>query len=279
MKKLLALILCVMMFVSVIPTMAFATDEAAAYQYGDEAFATPTTIPLESASAYKTMIKNLVDNTRDNIQFAYKVLAGDQVVYAAAKSMDESVVGLVDGLANTLIEKGKMNKAAADNVKFNMRRLVDGLVAAKITENLYKALDSDGDVDPLKYAQLVANSVNDVLTDKDFQKGYETVATFFALANLVSDVNDELKDQRDAFLETINSTFDEKFAERYPTLASPLFADGTPYITSIAMLNADLADAIDPNASLEENAAAILKVYDKTNEYALPAAAAVGSWS
>ena len=92
MKKLLALILCVMMFVSVIPTSAFAGGAA-------------VDNPLYSASEYAEQIKNMIKNTKSNIEKSYKFLAADQVVYGSAKAMDDIIVGLVDGIGDTLIEK------------------------------------------------------------------------------------------------------------------------------------------------------------------------------
>ena len=228
MKKLLALILCVMMLVSVIPTMAFAEEAAAAYKYGDEAgraykgeYASRTSlISLETAKSYSKMIENVIKNTKTDIEDAYKVLAGNQVVYGSIEAMDKTVVGLVDGIADALIEKGKFTKGAADNVKSNLRLLVDDMVSTEIAKNYNKMLDKDGNIDPLKRAEVYAKAVNTALTDKDFQKGYEAVATYFAMRQVISDINDALDDEYTAFIEKIDSDFDAKFAARYPDLAN-----------------------------------------------------------
>ena len=161
MKKLLALILCVMMFVAVIPTSAFA---------------------------------------------------------GSAKAMDDIIVGLVDGIGDTLIEKELMKKAGVDAIKDNVRSYIDGAVAKKISDNYYKALDKDGKRDPILYAQLVADSIQGALTDKDFQKGYEAVATYWALASLIKDTRDSLKDARKDFSDSVDKKFQADFAKKYTAL-------------------------------------------------------------
>ena len=205
MKKLLALILCVMMFVAVIPTSAFAGGTA-------------VDNPLYSATEYATQIKNMIKNTKTNIEDSYKVLAGDQVVYGSAKAMDDIIVGLVDGIGDTLIEKELMKKAGVDAIKDNVRSYIDGAVAKKISENYYKALDKDGKRDPIKYAQLVADSIQGALTDEDFQKGYEAVATYWALASLIKDTRDSLKDARKDFADSVDKKFQADFAKKYTAL-------------------------------------------------------------
>jgi len=208
MKKLLALVLCVMMFVSVIPTSAFA------HTYGD----LTVDNPLYSKAQYADQIKNMIKNTKSNIEGSYKVLVGDQVVYGSAKAMDDIIVGLVDGIGTTLIEKDSLTKAAVDAVKDNVRSYFDTAVAKKISDNMYKAYDKDGKKDPLLYAQLVANSIQDALTDQDFQKGYEAVVTFWALASMVKDVQDDLKDARKDFAASVDKKFQADFAAKYDEL-------------------------------------------------------------
>ena len=205
MKKLLALVLCVMMFVSVLPTSAFAL-----YPIVDD--------PLDSANAYAKEIKNMVKHTRENIEKAYEVLTMDQVVYNTAKGMDDAIVNLVDGIANPLISKGKMTKAYADLVKDAVRGLIDGMVAEKMTKDAYKYMDGTK-VLPLKYAQVFADSVAKALTDKDFQKGYEAVATYWALRQIVDDAKSELDKKYEEFENSVDVKFDAKFADRYPELA------------------------------------------------------------
>ena len=73
MKKLLALVLCVMMFVSIIPTSAFAEEILTLYPWIDT--------PIGSAAAYKKEIKDMIKNTREEIEGAYAVMAADKSIY------------------------------------------------------------------------------------------------------------------------------------------------------------------------------------------------------
>jgi len=248
MKKLLALILCVMMFVSVIPTMAFADDAqnppAAADDDAADAVAYPwIDNPLMAAAQYKKEIENMMKNTKEDIQNAYAEFASNKVVYSTAKGMDDTIVGLVDAITADLIGKKiavynadgtldktdptkvqyQFKKADADNIKDLVRGLIDTKVADKMAENEYKFVtkyegDTIKEIDPIKYAQTFADSVSAVLTDKDFQKGYEAVATYFALSSLVKDVNDTLKDEYKAFKGDVDKDFDKDFQAKYPEL-------------------------------------------------------------
>ena len=254
MKKLLALILCVMMFVSVIPTMAFAEDAQPTAQKAEkkDAAAKPTDIgeypwidnPLMDVAQYKKEIENMVKNTKEDLQDAYGELISNKVVYSTAKGMDDTIVGLIDAITADLVGKkiavynadGTLDKTDptktaypftkkdVDTVKKQVRYLIDGMVATKMAENDYKYItkyNDDGtikEIDPIKYAQVFSQAVSDSLTNKDFQKGYEAVATYFALSSLIKDVNDTLKDEYKAFYGDIDKDFDKDFEKNYPAL-------------------------------------------------------------
>ena len=232
MKKLLALILCVMMFVSVIPTMAFAADASGKT-------ATDPTIkeypvienPLKEASVYEKLAKDWIKGTKETIATAYGTMVADKVVYSTAKGMDDMIVDLVDSLTKKLVDDNKtivtvrdgnvytntFNKTFVNGVKDQVRYLIDEMVATDMAKT-YKYTDADGKVDPVKYAQTFSKAVNDALTNKKFVAAYQDVATWAALLSLVSDTNDALKDEYDAWKETIDADFDEKFETRYPKL-------------------------------------------------------------
>ena len=224
MKKLLALILCVMMFVAIIPTAAFADTNWTATSAVDHKTAKWTTSsypiidnPLMSVNQYKKEISNMIGNAKTSIQSAYGVLVGDKVVYSAAKGMDDVLVGLVDNLAKPMIEKGKMTTAESDAIKLQVRYLMDLLVAEEMAK-AYKYTNGDGTIDPIKYAQTFANGVSAALSNKQFQKGYEAVATYFALTNLMADVNKQLSEQYTEFANSVDGTFDKNFEKYYPAL-------------------------------------------------------------
>ena len=183
MKKLLALILCVMMFISVIPTMAFAeepepageAEEAAGYPWIDN--------PLMALAQYKKEIENMVKNTKGNIQDAFAELAANRVVYSTAKGMDDTIVGLVDAITKDLIGKKipvmkndgsavddpeyLFLKADADNVKDLIRLVIDEKVTKSMADNEFKFVNEYNDdgsiksIDPIKYAQAFGKAVSD----------------------------------------------------------------------------------------------------------------------
>jgi len=85
MKKLLALVLCVMMFVSVLSTNAFA-DKARVPAHPD--FDAGTIVDTPRAASNNDAIKK----AKENIEYMYGALAADNAVFGTIKSMD-SVIG------------------------------------------------------------------------------------------------------------------------------------------------------------------------------------------
>ena len=136
-----------------------------------------------------------------------------------------------------LIEDGKMPKAVADTAKDSIRALLDTMVAKTMSEKAYKYTTASGK-DPIKYAQVFADAVSSALTDKDFQKGYEEVATYFALASLVESVKDEIKKEYEIFKEDVDSDFDASFAKLYPELAKN-YIDTLSEVSSMTEAPAD----------------------------------------
>jgi hypothetical protein len=270
MKKLLALILCIVMVLSLVPAAFAADDLAPGEDDEEEEEIAPWYLypfidnPLNSVAAYSKDIKDMIKNTRENIQTAYGVLAMDQAVYSASKSMDDIIVGLVDGIAKKLIDDGKMTRATSNTVKTAIRLLIDEKVATEMAKD-YKYLNSDGEIVPEKYAAVYVKAVSDALTDKKFVKGYEAVATYFALRQVVSDINDELEKKYEDFANSVDSSFDKNFADRYPMLAEN-------YVTSFTQLDENLAAALaglDDDATAEEIADALDEVYEDTMPWAV----------
>ena len=91
MKKLLALILCVMMFVSVMSTSAFA-DKAPFSAHYDHDTGFLTIMP--NAAANNKAIKN----AKENIEFMYGALAADNAVFGTIKSVDSVVSSIAKDL-------------------------------------------------------------------------------------------------------------------------------------------------------------------------------------
>jgi len=94
MKKLLALVLCVMMFVSVLSTNAFAADpKNVPYSVQPQ----PTTTATDKWGSLSAANK-AISNTKKNIDYIYGALAADTAVFGTVQAMDSVVVDLVKGL-------------------------------------------------------------------------------------------------------------------------------------------------------------------------------------
>jgi len=87
MKKLLALVLCVMMFVSVLSTNAFADQHQPLPTYGSDT-------KWGSLNA----ANKAISNTKKNIDYIYGALAADTAVFGTVKAMDSVVVDMVKSL-------------------------------------------------------------------------------------------------------------------------------------------------------------------------------------
>jgi len=100
MKKLLALVLCVMMFVAVIPTAAFAADSRTDAQKGwNPTWPVGGTHNDAKAGWYSSQTnKNAIDDLNDAIDDMYSALAANQTVFSTAKGMHSLADGLAKGL-------------------------------------------------------------------------------------------------------------------------------------------------------------------------------------
>jgi hypothetical protein len=139
MKKLLALVLCVMMFVSVLSTTAFADNRLP--QAAD-----PTkTWPALSAS------KTAVENAQKNLDHIYGTLAADSAVFESIKSID-SFVGdltksLLDGVDDfTTVKRDDItgrvtsrtvlsHDTLVDNAKAYLRGIIGNSIIDELNDN------------------------------------------------------------------------------------------------------------------------------------------------
>jgi len=128
MKKLLALILCVMMFVAIIPTAAFA-DPAPVRAHADQTTLPLTPIPSAAKSA------DLIKKAKENIDYMYNTLAADNAVFSTIQSMD-SIVGslatnLFDGVDTITDLKTGLTitgSKAKDNTKVILRDVLGSAI-------------------------------------------------------------------------------------------------------------------------------------------------------
>ena len=170
MKKLLALVLCVMMFVAVIPTSAFAATWA-------------------DTAVSNTAIKE----AEKSIKAMYTAIATDEMVFGTAKSLHDLFDGLAtsmfDGVdtfdkvslynASSSVKSNKYNFPYHDALVDNTRAALKGVVGDSIAKYIadradtFKSDSYNGNVDPEKYLNVFVAAVNDAVTSEKAQKGIE----------------------------------------------------------------------------------------------------------
>ncbi len=135
MKKLLAMILCVMMFVSVLSNVAFA-EQNQPFPTSD---ATAKWSSLASAN-------KAVSNSKKNIEYMYGALAADNAVFGTIKAMDGVVVDLAKGLFADLTDGYSINVPGGKvyfsqdllekNTKAYLRNIIGGEIANYMNDHL-----------------------------------------------------------------------------------------------------------------------------------------------
>ena len=149
MKKLLALVLCVMMFVAVIPTAAFADDPAATNT--SVVYVAPD-FPKAGDSAWPsiTASKKAISDAKANIEYVYGALAADTAVFGTIKGMDEVITNLakgvfadVDGYTYVTTNKeGKPvvvtvgNSTLVDNTKAALRDIIGSSITTYMNKHI-----------------------------------------------------------------------------------------------------------------------------------------------
>jgi hypothetical protein len=135
MKKLLALVLCVMMFVSVLSTAAFADAE----QPFPATTATAKWMDLSVAN-------KAISNSKKNIEYIYGTLAADNAVFGTVKAMDSVVTDLVKGLFADLEDGYSVKVAGGKNVysqsllEKNAKRILRNALGGEVASYMYDHL-------------------------------------------------------------------------------------------------------------------------------------------
>jgi acylphosphatase len=190
MKKLLALILCVMMFVSVISTSAFA-----AYDTTDQ-----------RTWAGESQNKKIVEALRTNIENMYGSYAVDNAVYNSVKTIDGILKDLVDGALKDYTTSA-FNGAAGltsssdlnDAIVAGLRSTIGGQISEYLNKhyNDYYTYDSMGNrvFNPTKYAGVYAKAATNALTSDKATAGIQAYmlyayqrSAFNTVANMAHDL-------------------------------------------------------------------------------------------
>jgi hypothetical protein len=171
MKKLLALVLCVMMFVSVLSTNAFA-DKATVSAHPD--FDTGLLTDTPRAAANNKAIKN----AKENIEYMYGALAADNAVFGTIKSMDSVIGSIASDLFSGVDEfRGIPGGKLKDNTKTVLRDYIGSSIVSYLEDHSdkfetasqsWKTTLSDGTTGSLTYTGKFTNRYGDpIYVDKE----------------------------------------------------------------------------------------------------------------
>jgi len=259
MKKLLALILCVMMFVAVIPTAAFATET------WDPEFEVGGTNNTEVNGWFKASVnKDAIDDLNDAIADMYSALAANQTVFATAQGMHSLADNLAKGLLANIddftftvkVDNEKKDITFShDQLVDNSRAFLKAVIGAEIKSYMDKRaaayLDDEDEIDDYDaYLKTYIAAVNNALTSSKAQKGIEAFAYALATMAIYDDVNDKLDDLRDELI-AWNDYGDTKWGEFGFTPAADDFddlfndIDSTVFVPGTGLTNDQLQTAYD----------------------------------
>jgi len=196
MKKLLALILCVMMFVSIVPTAAFADSNNSKYDTTDQ-----RTWKGESQN------QKIVEALRTNIENMYGSYAVDNAVYNSVKTIDGMLKDMIDGMLKDYTTSAFNGKAGLtssgdlnDAILAGLRSTVGGEITKYLNEhyNDYYTYDSMGRrvFNPTKYAGVYAKAASSALTSGKAVAGIQAYMLYAAQRSAFNNIANQAHDLR-----------------------------------------------------------------------------------
>ncbi len=215
MKKLLALVLCVMMFVAVIPTAAFAADPATNTSV---VYVAPK-FPEAGNSAWPsiTASKKAISDAKANIEYVYGALAADTAVFGTIKGMDDVITNLakgvfadVDGYTYVTTNKeGKPvvvtvgNSTLVDNTKAALRDIIGSSITTYMNKHI-------GDFTTVGHNLYTDKDLKNKIVDSTYDtKDGATIyfdGTNYFVYDAVNDAYRKTNSTDIAALQTVNST-------------------------------------------------------------------------
>ncbi len=202
MKKLLALILCVMMFVAVIPTAAFAAGTT-----GGVAAAAGQVVP---AFVDKAIAAAAIKDLNDDIKALYTATVANETVFGSAKA----IYDFTNGMAKELLkdqESITFHTAAGDvtiyneDLVSNLRKGLNHIIGDEIRNYMDKRVaaytNNAGNVQPEKYLNTYVNALNATLASEKAQKNIQELFMEVACMKAQMDANDAADDLYQAIID------------------------------------------------------------------------------
>jgi hypothetical protein len=213
MKKLLAMILCVAMVMSLAPAAFAAGTTGGEYNDDDEYARGPH---YTSAGAAKKLVTDL----GKDMKAMYYAIAADEAVFGTAKG----IYDMTDGMAKELLkdtdkltyyvpdpadptDPTKAKKVTIyqedliDNVRSGFNHIIGNEIANYLTKHSGSFTDDDNHIKPEKYMNTFVKAVNEALTSNKAQKNIQALVYGLAALNLQKSVNDRADDLYDEIVE------------------------------------------------------------------------------
>ena len=198
MKKLLALILCVAMVMSLAPAaFAAGTTGGIASAYDDDRL--PEYVDTSVAK------KTITDLGKD-MKAMYYAIAADEAVFGTAKG----IYSMTDSLAKELLKNidkyetpfGDIyQEDLIDNVRKGLNHVIGNEIANYLNDRAGTFTNSNGYVQPDKYMNTFIKAVNNALTSNKAQKNIQAIVYGLAALNLQKTVNDRADDLYDDIID------------------------------------------------------------------------------
>lgn len=197
MKKLLALILCVVMVMSLAPA-AFAAGTV-----GVPATSGSTDIDPQFQSVASA--KKAISDINDDMKAMYYAIVADQTVFGTAKTIYDFSNGLATELLKDVASAKNGvtgNTVYNEDLTANVRKYLNATLSDEIAMYMNKRQDAftngDGFIQPDKYLKVFADAVSSTLGSEKAQKNIEAIVYGLAALKLQKSVNDQADDLYDA---------------------------------------------------------------------------------
>jgi nitrogenase molybdenum-iron protein alpha/beta subunit len=198
MKKLLAMILCVAMVLSIAPAaFAAGTTGGIASDYDDDRL--PEYVDTSVAK------KTITDLGKD-MKAMYYAIAADEAVFGTAKG----IYSMTDSLAKELLKDidkyetpfGDIyQEDLIDNVRKGLNHVIGNEIANYLNDRVGTFTNGAGYVQPDKYMNVFVKAVNNALTSNKAQKNIQAIVYGLAALNLQKTVNDRADDLYDDIID------------------------------------------------------------------------------
>jgi len=202
MKKLLAMILCVVMVLSFSAT-AFAGDEGTTGGIASDY--TPDRTPKYNSVGDS---KKAIDNLNKDIKAMYYAIVADETVYSSAKGIYDFTDNLAKDLLKDVEKMTFIDRAAGtkttiynedltSNLRKGINRVIGNEIANYMNDRIEAYTNGNDHIQPDKYLNTYIKALNSVLGSEKAQKNIQSIIYGVVALNTQVSVNDRAQDLYD----------------------------------------------------------------------------------